>query len=255
MPSATPQVGPDAKEVVLARVDDEEFPEADSLHDDFFSESGLDFYMAEVRAEPVMRAAEETVEVDLGRIEVKREEVAAPRSPVSEVEEEEISLVKLERIIHAMPAALNKSLLRDMAEEIASLRSQYPNHFSVLLFLEFIASLGRHLEEHGDVARDLSLNMLQTFYDRLSHALFTMQPQKNLLASHLDTLNDYVTWHARVAGELAEARTVAAPAPAQEMEAEPAGEMSAGMLAAVRGVVQREVAELRRELLQLITLR
>lgn len=248
MPSAAPQAGPDAKEVVLARVDDEEFPEADSLLDDFFSESGLDFSMAEVKAEPVMRAAEETVEVDLGRIEVKREDVAERGRPVSEVEEEEVSLVKLERIIHAMRAALGKSLLTDLAEEIASLRSQYPNHLSVLLFLEFIASLGRHLDEHGDVARDLSLNMLETFYDRLSHALFTMQPQKNLLASHLDTINDYVTWQALVAGELAEARTVAAPAPVQEM----AEEMSAGMLAAVRGVVQREVAELRRELLQLI---
>ncbi|MBU0965329.1 MAG: hypothetical protein KKA54_03000 [Proteobacteria bacterium] len=240
MPSVGGVAGPDAKEVVLARVDDEEFPEADSLLDDFFADDGLAFSITEAKAEKETHAAE-TVEVDLGQIEVKKEKAAEPTPPVERMEEEEITVDKLARIIQNMKYGISATLLKQLAEEIASLRNQHPDHYSVSLFMEVIGAVGRHLVSHGDVAVDLSRNMLQTVYDRLAHSLFTMQPQKNLLASHLETVHDYGKWHEQVVAELAE-----------RAAAEPKRELSAEMEETVKLIVRREVDELRKELLEVI---
>ncbi|MCK9295706.1 MAG: hypothetical protein M0P70_11545 [Desulfobulbaceae bacterium] len=245
MPSVGGTAGPDAKEVVLARVDDEEFPEADSLLDDFFADDGLAFSVAEAKAEKETRA-DETVEVDIGQIEPKKEKKIEAERPVERVEEEEITVDKLARIIQNMKYGISAVLLRQLAEEIASLRSQHPEHYSVSLFMEVIGAVGRHLASHGDVAADLSRNMLQTVYDRLAHSLFTMQPQKNLLASHLETVQDYSKWHEQVVAELAERAAAAQAAAGAE------GELSAGMTAAVKEIVRLEVDALRKELLEVI---
>ncbi len=195
-----------------------------------------------------IRAADETVEVDLGQIEPKKEKKTEAERPVERVEEEEITVDKLARIIQNMKYGISAALLRQLAEEIASLRSQHPDHYSVSLFMEVIGAVGRHLASHGDVAADLSRNMLQTVYDRLAHSLFTMQPQKNLLASHLETVHDYSKWHEQVVAELAERAAAAAAQAAAGAE----GELSAKMTAAVKEIVRREVDELRKELLEVI---
>jgi hypothetical protein len=247
MPSVGGLAGPDAKEVVLARVDDEEFPEADSLLDDFFSEDGLAFSLGEESP-----AADETVEVDIGQIETKKEKIAEPERPVERVEEEEIIVDKLDRIIQNMQYGISAALLSQLAAEIDSLRSQYPGHNSVSLFLEVIGAVGRHLNSHGDVAADLSRNMLQTVYDRLAHSLFTMQPQKNLLPSHLETVHDYIKWHEQVIAELEQQRAAAVAEQPAQVSAEAEGEMPAEMAAAVKSIVRQEVDELRKELLEVI---
>ncbi|MBU4261496.1 MAG: hypothetical protein KKC76_06385 [Proteobacteria bacterium] len=240
MPSVGDKAGPDAKEVVLARVDDEEFPEADSLLDDFFSEDGLAFSIAEAKAEKETHA-DETVEVDLGQIVVKKEKTAEPERPFERIEEEEITVDKLARIIQNMKYGISATLLKQLSEEIASLRSQHPDHYSVSLFMEVIAAVGRHLGTYGDVAADLSRNMLQTVYDRLAHSLFTMQPQKNLLSSHLETMHDFSKWHEQVVAELAERAAAGAKR-----------ELSAEMEETVKSIVRREVNQLRQELLEVI---
>jgi hypothetical protein len=240
MPSVGGKAGPDAKEVLLARVDDEEFPEADSLLDDFFSEDGLAFSIAEAKAEKETHA-DETVEVDLGQIAVKKEKTVEPKPPVERIEEEEITVDKLARIIQNMKYGISATLLKQLSEEIANLRSQHPDHYSVSLFMEVLAAVGRHLGTHGDVAADLSRNLLQTVYDRLAHSLFTMQPQKNLLSSHLETIHDFSQWHEQVAAELAERSAAGAKR-----------ELSAEMEETVKSIVRREVEALRKELLEVI---
>lgn len=252
MPSVGGLAGPDAKEVVLARVDDEEFPEADSLLDDFFSEDGLAFSLGEESVEQVSPAADETVEVDIGQIEAKKEKIAEPELSVERIEEEEIIVDKLDRIIQNMQYGISAALLSQLAAEIDSLRSQYPNYNSVSLFLEVIGAVGRHLDSHGDVAVDLSRNMLQTVYDRLAHSLFTLQPQKNLLPSHLETVHDYIKWHEQVMAELEQQRAAAVAEQPAQVSAEAEGEMPAEMVAAVKSIVRQEVDELRKELLELI---
>ncbi|MEW6520024.1 MAG: hypothetical protein AB1461_11475 [Thermodesulfobacteriota bacterium] len=244
MPSVGGVAGPDAKEVVLSRIDDEEFPEADSLLDDFFADDGLAFSITEEKVEEARAAVEETVEVDLGQIEVKKDKKVEPERPVERLEEEEINVDKLARIIQNTKYGISAALLSKLAGEIASLRRQYPDHYSVALFMEVIGAVGRHLDRHGDVAADLSCALLQTVYDRLAHSLFTMQPQKNLLASHLETVHDYIKWHEQVVAELAQ--RAARPAAVAE------GELSPAMTAAVMDIVRREVAELRKELLEMI---
>lgn len=248
MPSAGGVAGPDAKEVVLARVDDEDFPEADSLLDDFFSEGGLAFSLDEEKVGEQTAAADETVEVDIGHIEAKKEKMAEPERPVARLEEEEITVDKLARIIQNMKYGISAKVLTQLAEEIDTLRSQHPGHNSVLFFLEVIGSVGRHLAGHGDVAADLSRNMLQTVYDRLAHSLFTLQPQQNLLPSHLETIRDYSTWHDQVVAELAQRAAAAQSVMVSGAE----GEMSAEMAAAVKSMVRQEVDQLRKELLELI---
>jgi len=250
MPSVGGVAGADAKEVLLDRIDDEEFPEADSLLDDFFSDDGLAFSIAEEKTEKETQA-DETVEVDLGQIETKKEKVAEPEPQVEQVEEEEITVDKLARIIQNMKYGISSAFLGQLGAEIDNLRSQYPAHNSVLLFLEVIGAVGRHLDKYGDVAVDLSRNMLQTLYDRLAHSLFTMQPQTNLLTSHLETVYDYIKWHEQVVAEL-EQRAAAVAEPPTSVSAEAEGEMSAEMVAAVKSIVRQEVDELRKELLELI---
>jgi len=252
MPSVGGLAGSDAKEVVLARIDDEEFPEADSLLDDFFSEDGLAFSLGEESVEQVSPAADETVEVDIGQIEAKKEKIAEPERPVERVDEEEIIVDKLDRIIQNMQYGISAALLSQLAAEIDSLRSQYPNYNSVSLFLEVIGAVGRHLDSHGDVAADLSRNMLQTVYDRLAHSLFTLQPQKNLLPSHLETVHDYIKWHEQVMAELEQQRAAPVAEQPAQVSAEAEEEMSAEMVAAVKSIVRREVDELRKELVELI---
>jgi|GEM_PF-2938966 len=247
MPSVGGVAGADAKEVVLARIDDEEFPEADSLLDDFFGDDGQAFSITEEKAEQETHAAE-TVEVDLGQIETKKEKVAEPERPVERVEEE-INVDKLARIIQNMKYGISSAFLGQLSAEIDSLRRQYPAHNSVLLFLEVIGAVGRHLDKYGDVAVDPSRTMLQTVHDRLAHSLFTMQPQTGLLASHLETVHDYSKWHEQVVAELEQR---AAAVAVQPVSAEAEGEMPAEMAAAVKAIVRREVDELRKELLALI---
>lgn len=249
MPSVGGVAGPDAKEVVLARVDDEDFPEADSLLDDFFSEGGLAFSLGEEKAGEQTAAADETVEVDIGQIEAKKEKIAEPERPAARLEEEEITVDRLARIIQNMKYGISAKVLTQLAEEIDTLRRQHPGHSSVLFFLEVIGSVGRHLAGHGDVAADLSRSMLQTVYDRLAHSLFTLQPQQNLLPSHLETVHDYSKWHEQVVAEL-EQRAAAAAQSARLSGA--GGEMPAEMTAAVRSMVRQEVEQLRKELLELI---
>jgi hypothetical protein len=253
MPSVGGQGGPDAKEVVLSRVDDEEFPEADSLLDDFFSEDGLAFALGEDKAAKAA-PAEETVAIDLGRIEAKKEvPVAPPARPSFEPPAEEVSVDRLAAILQKTAQGVTPAVAGELAAEIDRLSRQYPEQYSVSLFLTVIGSVGRHLAHHAEVAPELSRQMLQSAYDRLSHSLFTLQPPKNLLAAHLETIGDYIKWHEQVVGELAQQRAAAAP-PAAPV-AVPDEQMPADMTAMVTRIVRQEVAELRKELLELIMTR
>ena len=255
MPSVGAGQGPDAKEVVLSRVDDEEFPEADSLLDDFFSEDGLAFALGDEKPAKAVVPAEETVAIDLGRIETKKETPVAQARPSFEPPAEEVSVDRLATIIQKTAQGVTGAVAGELAAEIDRLSRQYPNQYSVALFLTVIGSVGRHLARHETIAQDMSRRMLQTVYDRLSHSLFTMQPPKNLLASHLETIGDYIKWHEQVVGELAKQPTVAEAAPPAGAVDMKEGEMPAEMAAMVTRIVRQEVETLRKELLELIMTR
>jgi hypothetical protein len=79
-----------------------------------------------------------------------------------------------------------------------------------------------------------------------------MQPQKNLLPSHLETVHDYIKWHEQVIAELEQQRAAAVAEQPAQVSAEAEGEMPAEMAAAVKSIVRQEVDELRKELLEVI---
>lgn len=88
MPSTQQPAGTDDKEVLLDRIDDEAFPEADQLIDDFFTEGDeLELSPAdeepaiEEAAEEIAEEAEEIVEFDLKRVD---EEDAAKEQAADE---------------------------------------------------------------------------------------------------------------------------------------------------------------------------
>lgn len=249
MPSAGQ--GPDAKEIRLDRVDDEIFPEADSLLDEFFADetSVAAERQAAVSVAPApVVAEEEAVEVDIGQIAPERkEEVAGPEAPVmAAAEEEEVRADKLGRIILRITHRVSDEALSDLAAEAADLRRRFPEHLSVHLFLELIAALGRHLQRLPTVKREESCRLLQKTYDRLNHALFTMKPGTTLLGAHLEAIADYVAWNEGVCAAPVQAEPPATVAP---VEAE-AAVLSADMEAAVTAIVRREVEKLRAEFLQ-----
>ena len=255
MPPVTPSAGADAKEVVLSRVDDEEFPEADSLLDDFFSEDGLAFALGDEKPAKTVAPVDETIAIDLGRIEAKKETPVAPVRPSFEPPAEEVSVDRLAAIIQKTAQGVTNAVAGELAAEIDRLSRQYPDQYSVSLFLSVIGSVGRHLAQHAAIAPDMSRRMLQTVYDRLSHSLFTMQPPKNLLTVHLETIGDYIKWHEQVIDELAKqpaAVEAVPPAGAVEMKE---GEIPPEMAAMVTRIVRQEVADLRKELLELIMTR
>jgi hypothetical protein len=81
MPSMQQPLSADEKEVVLDRVDDEVFPEADELIDDFFSEGG-----------------EEAIGFTADEEEPVAEAETVPQEPAAEGEEEEIVEFNLTRV-------------------------------------------------------------------------------------------------------------------------------------------------------------
>lgn len=84
MPSTQQPVGSDDKEVLLDRIDDEAFPEADQLIDDFFTE-GDELELSPADEEPIAEESteegEEIVEFDLKRVD---EEDAAKEAAADE---------------------------------------------------------------------------------------------------------------------------------------------------------------------------
>ncbi|MFH1217138.1 MAG: hypothetical protein V1706_11620 [Pseudomonadota bacterium] len=256
MPSAVG--GPDAKEIRLDRVDDEVFPEADSLLDDFFGDDDIGISVEETNAASQVQEAEEgTVEVDIGRVEPERKEslidVTAGETAVPEVEEEEEARAdKLGRIIQKIAHGVSEDGLRGLADEVADLQRGFPNHSSMHLFLQFIAAVGRHLQRNPGIMEEDSCRLLQKNYDRLNHSLFTMKPQKSLLGAHLEATADYIAWNESLVNALQSApQVVVEPPVAVEATAEPS-ELSAAMEAAVTDIVRREVDKLREELMQMM---
>ncbi len=246
--------GPDAKEIRLDRVDDEIFPEADSLLDEFFADETTAAAerqaAAPVAPVPVVEE-EEVVEVDIGQIAPARKEevagLAGAEVPVmTAAEEEEVRADKLGRIILQITHRVSDEALNDLVAEAADLRRRFPEHLSVHLFLELIAALGRHLQRLPTVKREESCRLLQKTYDRLNHALFTMKQGTTLLVAHLEAIADYVAWHEGVCAAMAQAEPGAAVAPPVEA----AAVLSADMEAAVTAIVRREVEKLRAEFLQ-----
>lgn len=264
-PTAMPSMGPaqsaDAKEIVLDRVDDEVFPEADSLLDEFFSEEDLDFSMESTEpVTPAVSTAGDTVEVDLGKVEPEEEkkaeeEKAAPQAKTEE-EAEEVPTERLEKLVQEINREVTDQTVLELTGEIENLCEAYPEHTSLLMFLEAMAGICRHLKEHDAVARNRSCHLLQEIYDRLSHALFTMQPPDRLLTAHLETMRSFATWQELVAAEIAASRA-AAPVP-EEGAAVAAGEEVAGgeftpaMETAVRELVRQEIQLLRDELMEML---
>ncbi|MCB2180902.1 MAG: hypothetical protein KQH63_02615 [Desulfobulbaceae bacterium] len=251
MPSSTPVKGEGDKEVVPDRHDEEVFQEADDLLDDFFSDDGLDLSLGD--EEPGQQEeAGGTVEVDVGQI--KDEKVEETVVDVASVEEagEEVDVSKIERIVKAINEDVSDSLLAELAEEIKALQGKYPDHSSMLLFLQSIASVGRHLQSNKECELELSCEILQKMYDRLSHALFTMKPQQHLLAAHLDMMQDYINWHEKIVSAM-QKTVVEAPSVYDEMALKKTEKLPEEIRSEVVEIVRQEVDSLRTELLELIT--
>ncbi len=245
MPSVGGQAGPDAKEVLLAKIEDEEFPEADSLLDDFFSEDGLSLAEDEA-ATPPAPAPDETVAIDIGQFAEEKEKKVIPERANQFEEEEEIVVDKLARVIQKAKYGISAPLLRQLSEEIQSLRSQYSGNSSLLLFLQILEAIGSHLESYDDIAVERSCSMLQTTYDRLAHSLFTMQPQEKLLSSHLELIQEFWEWHKLVAAELDKRVTEQQEKLLEETEAE----LSPEMRMAVQSLIRIEMERFRQEILE-----
>lgn len=255
MPSAVQ--GADAKEIRLDRVDDEVFPEADSLLDDFFADDEIGATVEEVSAAPAVKAvAEETVEVDIGQIEPEKKEepidLTTGEAVVPEAGDEEVRADKLGRIIQQIAYGASPNGLQDLADEVGGLQRAFPGHSSMHLFLEFIAAVGRHLQRSPDVLADQSCRLLQKNYDRLNHSLFTMKPQKTLLSAHLEATADYIAWNELVVSALHETQQQVASPPSVVVAAAEQAELSAAMEAAVTDIVRREVDRLREELMRMM---
>lgn len=249
MPSSTPMMGADDKEVVSGRVEGEVFQEADDLLDDFFADDGggLSFDDEEEATETIPEE-EETIEVDLGKISPEEESPVEVAADASEDEEpEEIEVDNLERIIEGLVQDVSKSRAAELTAEVADLQNQHAAHSSLGLFLEVIASVGRHLTEYPDVASTASCELLQKIFDRLNHALFTMKPKQDILAGHLESMSDYGAWHEQIVAKIRESGAVA-PEPMAAQE----GEMSEELMTAVKDLVRREVDVMREELLEVM---
>jgi hypothetical protein len=138
--------------------------------------------------------------------------------------------------------------------EVADLQNQYADHFSLKLFLEIIESVGHHLAEYPDVACSSSCGLLNSVFERLNHALFTMKPKQGILVAHIESMSDYRQWHELIVAEVREA-VVVTPETESGKVVEPtadSGEISEQLMTAIQDVVRREVDAMREELLEVM---
>lgn len=245
MPSSShlPQEGD--KEFVPDRIDGEVFQEADDLLDDFFSDENLNFPMDD-SSEVDVALEDETVQVDVGRISSAEDIEQAKETEA--LEEEDVELANLERIIREIRKQPADFLFKELADELEALANQYPRHSSMGLFLQWLGSVGRHMDKHRDIALEKSSAMLQNIYDRLVHSLFTMQPQQNILDSHHKTLTDYISWFENVVAEIKSAKVAVSPQETEEDEMQHF-DLPPEMVAAVKKLVKDEMEKLKKELL------